>query len=185
MRLHNIVVGVALVCRATASFAQERLTVDQAVALARKGNLRLLTVEKRAGGSHDTALAVGARLLPAVHLSEEYQHWDCPFAIDFTTFQGGCSPTMPLMMGVMSARSSTRRAIGPGCSHRSNTPPYPTMGPGRGTRTLVGLIPAMPLLCEGPRIEPPQSEPISNEEPAAATMAPAPPDDPAVLRVRS
>lgn len=90
MRLHNIVVGVALVCCATASFAQERLTVDDAVKLALKGNYRLLTVGKRALGSHDVALSQGARLLPAVRLSEEYQHWDCPFAIDFMTFVGGC-----------------------------------------------------------------------------------------------
>ena len=90
MRLHNIVLGVALVCCATASFAQERLTVDDAVKLALKSNYRLLTVEKRALGSHDVALSVGARLLPAVRLSEEYQHWDCPFAIDFMTFVGGC-----------------------------------------------------------------------------------------------
>ncbi|HEX9100688.1 MAG TPA: hypothetical protein VF997_00725, partial [Polyangia bacterium] len=83
MRLHNIVVGVAAVCCATASFAQERLTVDDAVRLALKGNYRLLVVSKRALGSHDTALSVGARLLPAVRLTEECQHWDCPFAINF------------------------------------------------------------------------------------------------------
>jgi outer membrane protein len=101
MRLHNIVVGVAAVCCATASFAQERLTVEQAVQLAVKGNLPLLSVGKRAVATHDVALSTGARLLPAVHLSEEYQHWDCPFAIDFTTFSGGCASTTPPMMGVM------------------------------------------------------------------------------------
>ena len=98
MRLHNMVVGVAAVCCATASFAQERLTVEQAVELAVKGNLRLLSVEKRAVASHDVALSTGARLLPGVRLSEEYQHWDCPFAIDFTppAFASGCqkSPAM-------------------------------------------------------------------------------------------
>jgi hypothetical protein len=74
MRLHNIVVGVAAICCATASFAQERITVEQAVQMAVKGNYRLLTVSKRAVGSHDLALSAGARLLPAVRLSEEYQH---------------------------------------------------------------------------------------------------------------
>lgn len=101
MRLHNIVVGVALVCCASASFAEERLTVDEAVRLATKGNLRLLSVEKRALSTHDTALSVGAHLLPAIRLSEEYQHWDCPFVIDFTTFVGGCAPTTPPPMGTM------------------------------------------------------------------------------------
>lgn len=90
MRVHNFVVTAAVVCCATASFASESITVDQAVELALKGNLRLLSVEKRAGSSHDQALSVGARMLPGVRLSEEYQHWDCPFAIDFMTFVGGC-----------------------------------------------------------------------------------------------
>ncbi|HEX6836029.1 MAG TPA: hypothetical protein VF334_05620, partial [Polyangia bacterium] len=95
MRLHNFVVAATAVCCASASFAQERLTVDDAVHLALKGNYRLLTIGKRALGSHDVALSVGARLLPAVRLSEEYQHWDCPFAlIDFMTFSAGCA-TMP------------------------------------------------------------------------------------------
>jgi DHA2 family multidrug resistance protein len=75
------------------------LTVDDAVHLALKGNYRLLTVEKRARASHDVALSAGARLLPAVRLSEEYQHWDCPFAIDFMTFVGGCQ-TNPMQFVV-------------------------------------------------------------------------------------
>lgn len=90
MRLHNIVVGLAAVFCATASFAQERITVDDAVKLALQGNYRLLTVGKRAAGSHDLALSTGARLLPSVRLSEELQHWDCPFAIDLATFSGKC-----------------------------------------------------------------------------------------------
>jgi len=101
MRLHNFVVGLAAACCATASFGAERLTVDDAVNLAIKGNRPLLSVEKRAVGAHDSALSVGARLLPAIRLSEEYQHWDCPFAIDFATFQGGCAPTTPPAMGMM------------------------------------------------------------------------------------
>ena len=59
------------------------------------------------------------------------------------------------------------------------------MWPVRGTRTLVGLMPAMPLLCDGPRIDPPQSEPMSKAATPAATNAPAPPEEPAVLRVKS
>ena len=90
MRLHNIVAGLLLLCCATASFAQQRLSVEQAVQLAVKDNLRLLIVAKRAAASHEVALATGAHLLPGVRLFEEFQHWDCPFAIDFTTFVGGC-----------------------------------------------------------------------------------------------
>jgi len=110
MRLHNFVVAAAAVCCATASFAQERLTVDDAVHLALKGNYRVLTIGKRALGSHDVALSVGARLLPAVRLSDEYQHWDCPFAIDFMTFVGGCQ-TNPMQFVVRKPDTNTFVAV--------------------------------------------------------------------------
>jgi outer membrane protein TolC len=89
MRLHNFVAGLAVLCCATASFAAERITVDQAVEMALKGNLRLVSVVKRAGSSHDLALSQGARMLPGVHLSEEYQHWNSPFSIAFPSPTGG------------------------------------------------------------------------------------------------
>lgn len=89
MRLHNMLVAAAALCCATASFAQERITVDQAVAMALKGNLRLLSVEKRAGAAHDQALSTGARMLPSVRLSEEYQHWNCAAAFAFSGFANG------------------------------------------------------------------------------------------------
>ena len=117
MRLHNIVLGVALVCCATASFAQERLTVDDAVKLALKGNYRLLTVGKRALGSHDVALSQGARLLPAVRLSEEYQHWDCPFTIDLMSFTGQCQ-TNPMQKIVRASEHQQLRRRGQPAARR-------------------------------------------------------------------
>jgi outer membrane protein TolC len=69
--------------------AAERLTVEQAVDLALKQNRRLLAVEKRASAGHDVALATGAHLLPAVRLSEEYQHWDCAAAFSLSRFGDG------------------------------------------------------------------------------------------------
>jgi outer membrane protein TolC len=89
MRLHNYLAIASVVCGATASFAQERLTVEQAVALGLQQNRRLVSIEKRAGASHDAALATGAHLLPVVRLSQEYQHWDCPAAISFTNAAAG------------------------------------------------------------------------------------------------
>src|SRR5262245_32521200 len=89
---------VALVaCCATAAVAQERLTVDQAVALALRGNQRLRATVGRAQASHQAALAVGSRLLPSIHLSEEYQHWNCPAAIRFvdTTTGAKCVDDFP------------------------------------------------------------------------------------------
>jgi outer membrane protein len=90
MRLAGYAMGLALVLGSMGSlYAQERMTVEQAVELALKQNLRLLSVEKRAGATHDVALSQGARLLPSVHLSEEYQHWDCPAAFSLADFAGG------------------------------------------------------------------------------------------------
>jgi outer membrane protein len=92
MRLHNFVFAIAISCCATASFAQERITVEQAVDLALKGgNYRLAAVEKRAGASHDIALSTGAHMLPSVHLSEEYQHWNCAAAFAFSNFANGAA----------------------------------------------------------------------------------------------
>lgn len=100
MRLHNFVthyivrphnifaIAVVVVCAAPAR-AQERVTVEQAVAMALHKNVRLLAAGKRARASRDQALSTGARLLPSVHLSEEYQHWDCPAAFSFANFAGG------------------------------------------------------------------------------------------------
>jgi outer membrane protein len=90
MRRLGLVVGLATVLGSMGSlYAGEQLTVDQAVDLALKQNLRLLAVEKRAGAAHDLALSAGARMLPSVRLSEEFQHWDCPAAISFSDFGGG------------------------------------------------------------------------------------------------
>jgi outer membrane protein len=90
MRLSDCVTALAVVCVvAGPAAATEQLTVDQAVELALKQNRRLLAVEKRAGAGHDAALATGAHLLPAVRLTEEYQHWDCAAALSLVAFAKG------------------------------------------------------------------------------------------------
>lgn len=89
MRVHNLAVVTAVVCCAGASWATERIGVDQAVELALKQNFRLLSIEKRAGATHDVALSTGARLLPSIHLSEEYQRWNCAAAFSLQRFSGG------------------------------------------------------------------------------------------------
>jgi outer membrane protein TolC len=81
-------VALILMC-AAASFAEEPITVETAVTLALRSNRRLLSATKRAAASHSTALSVGSRLLPSVHLSEEYQHWDCAASIELTRFGAG------------------------------------------------------------------------------------------------
>ena len=89
------------------------------------------------------------------------------------------------MTGSTSARSSTRRAIGPSWVNDSNRPAGPGQCPVRGTRPLVGLIPATPHRCAGWRIELPLSLPMSNGEPPAATIEADPPLLPPGERSRS
>ena len=60
--------------------------------------------------------------------------------------------------------------------------PQGTMCPVRGTRPAVGLIPQMPLKCEGSRMLPPVSLPRSSGEPPAETIAAAPPLEPPGVR---
>ena len=56
----------------------------------------------------------------------------------------------PEMMGRISARSSTYRAIGPFCVSESTAPMLcETICPVRGTRPEFGFSPAMPQKCAG------------------------------------
>ena len=57
--------------------------------------------------------------------------------------------------------------------------------PVRGTRPLVGLMPAMPQTWAGWRMLSPVSLPMSNGEPPAATIAAGPPELPPGVRSRS
>jgi hypothetical protein len=70
-----------VVVSAAPSSAEERLTVDQAVQLALKNNLRLRSAKEQAGVSHDQALIARAKLLPSVRLMDQYQRWNCAAAL--------------------------------------------------------------------------------------------------------
>lgn len=84
MRLHNFAAALTLICCATASFAEtRRLTVEDAVAMALAQNPRLRGASARQRGGRDQARSVGARMLPSLHLSDEYQHFKDPFVLDF------------------------------------------------------------------------------------------------------
>jgi outer membrane protein len=90
MRLHNFGVALAIVCCASASQAAARkLSVEEAVQLALDQNPSLRGANLRRGSAHDAAKSVGARMLPSVHLSEEYQRYKDPFAV---TFMPGLAP---------------------------------------------------------------------------------------------
>ncbi len=77
------------------------------------------------------------------------------------------------------------RAIGPSWVRLSSKPPGPGQWPVRGTRPLVGLMPAIPQTCAGWRMESPVSDPMSKNEQPAATAAAGPPDEPPGERARS
>jgi outer membrane protein len=84
MRAHHVILHLLIICSATASFAdRRRLPVEEAVQLALTQNPRLRGAELRQGASRDAARSVGARLLPSVHLSEEYQRYSSPFSVEF------------------------------------------------------------------------------------------------------
>ncbi|MEO6950178.1 MAG: TolC family protein [Polyangia bacterium] len=68
------------------------LTVDDAIkqALGDHGNIRERGAREQAKGAGDTALSVGARMLFSLHVSDEFQYYNCPFAVSFSPSQAGC-----------------------------------------------------------------------------------------------
>jgi outer membrane protein len=59
------------------------LTVDGAVALAIQSSPRLAAARERQRGRADSTSSLGRRMLPSVHVSEEFQIYDSPFSINF------------------------------------------------------------------------------------------------------
>jgi outer membrane protein TolC len=59
------------------------LTLEDAEQILLRDNAQVLATGARARGTHDTASSVTARMLPSLHLSEEYQHYNDKFAIAF------------------------------------------------------------------------------------------------------
>ena len=76
------------------------------------------------------------------------------------------------------AASATVRAMGPAVSWLWLI----GMIPARLTRPSVGLIPTMPLICDGQMIEPSVSVPMAAAQRLAATAAPEPELEPHGLR---
>jgi outer membrane protein len=66
---------------ATAHAAPRTLTTDEAVALALRSNPRLAAARDRAESGEALATSAGRRMLPSIHLSDEAQYWNAPFAV--------------------------------------------------------------------------------------------------------
>jgi outer membrane protein len=75
--------GASLTLALPVSAAPGSLTVEQAVELAIKTNPRLIAARSRLEGSEERTTSAGRRMLPLVHLSEEWQYWNDNFSVAF------------------------------------------------------------------------------------------------------
>ena len=93
---NTVMVGAALAAAVVVVHPQQAaraagtLTVEDAVARALRDNPRLNAARRRLQSSDEATTAAGRRMLPMVHVSEEFQHYDSPFVVGFgpgTAFQ--------------------------------------------------------------------------------------------------
>ena len=75
--------GTSLTLARPAGAAPASLTVEQAVDLAIKNNPRLVAARSRLEGSEERTTSAARRMLPLVHLSEEWQQWNDQFLVAF------------------------------------------------------------------------------------------------------
>ena len=85
-----LIVATVLSAAGAAQAAPRALTIDDAVALALRSNPQLASARARVEASDDSASSVGRRMLPSIHVSDEFQQWNAPFALPF----GGMSFTV-------------------------------------------------------------------------------------------
>jgi outer membrane protein TolC len=77
------VLFLAAVLAAPAVFAEAPLSVEQAVKEALQHNAALNATRARQEAAEAQEKSVRGRLLPGVHVSDEYQHYDKPFGVPF------------------------------------------------------------------------------------------------------
>jgi outer membrane protein TolC len=80
-----------LLVPALASAEGRRLSVDEIVQIAVANHPRMAALRSRAEGAHYLQKSAGGRMLPTVVVTEEYQHYDSPFALSLPV-----SSPMPL-----------------------------------------------------------------------------------------
>src|SRR3954471_12223181 len=86
--------------------APRALTIDEAVALALRTNPRLASARIRAEAGDINSASVGRRMLPSIHVSDETQLWNAPFAIAFPSGSSATTPAMPPMAVVVRNRET-------------------------------------------------------------------------------
>ncbi len=93
-----------------ASFAEaapRALTIDDAVALALRTNPQLASARSRAEAGDINAASLGRRMLPSIHVTDEAQLWNAPFAIAFPSdMSTGTTPATPPMAFVVRNRET-------------------------------------------------------------------------------
>jgi outer membrane protein len=98
--------AAALSTASLAEAAPRALTIDDAVALALRTNPRLTSSRARAEAGDINAVSVGRRMLPSIHVSDEAQLWNAPFAIAFPSGNSGTTPATPPMALVVRNRET-------------------------------------------------------------------------------
>ncbi|MCC7260935.1 MAG: TolC family protein [Candidatus Latescibacteria bacterium] len=83
MRTSTWALGLALGLSAAANAAPIQLTLESAVATALEASPVLKAARQRQRASAELATSAGRRLLPALRLSDEHQHYDDAFTVGF------------------------------------------------------------------------------------------------------
>jgi outer membrane protein len=78
-----LALGAAVLSPSVAGATERLLTVDDAVDMALHTNPMLRAVESGVRSDRDLQRAAGSRMLPSIHVTDEYQHWNSPFGIPF------------------------------------------------------------------------------------------------------
>jgi outer membrane protein len=77
--------AIALSAASIAQAAPHALTIDDAVALALRTNSHLAAARARAEAGDLNASSASRRMFPSIHVSDEAQLWNAPFALPFGT----------------------------------------------------------------------------------------------------
>ena len=100
----STILAAALSSASLAQAAPRALTIDDAVALALRTNPQLASARSRAEAGDINAASAGRRMLPSIHVSDEAQLWNAPFAIAFSS---GPSTTPPMAVVVRNRETNT------------------------------------------------------------------------------
>ena len=98
--------SVASFTASRAEAAPRALTIDDAVALALRTNPQLASARARAEAGDINAASVGRRMLPSLHVGDEAQLWNAPFAIAFPSTGPSTAPATPPMAFVVRNRET-------------------------------------------------------------------------------